>query len=116
VRIFVIYKPLRFFTFLAFATALPGLVGIARFLVYWAAGQGGGHLQSLILSGALVATAAIFQMGGLMADVVAANRRLLEDIRARQLRSDIEARRQAAEVRQTPARRSARRAADAGVS
>jgi glycosyltransferase involved in cell wall biosynthesis len=116
VRIFVVYKPLRFFTILAGLTALPGLIGIGRFLVYWAMGQGGGHVQSLILSGALVATAAIFQMGGLMADVVAANRRLLEDIRARQLRSDIEARRQAAEVRQTPARRSARRAADAGVS
>ena len=92
VRIFVVYKPLRFFTFLALATALPGFIGIARFLVYWAAGDGGGRLQSLILSGALVATAAIFQMGGLMADVVAANRRLLEDIRARQLRRDVEAR------------------------
>jgi glycosyltransferase involved in cell wall biosynthesis len=92
VRIFVVYKPLRFFTFLAGLIALPGLIGIGRFLVYWAAGEGGGHLQSLILSGALVATAAIFQMGGLMADVVAANRRLLEDIRARQLRGDIEAR------------------------
>jgi glycosyltransferase involved in cell wall biosynthesis len=111
VRIFVVYKPLRFFTFLAGLTALPGLIGIGRFLVYWAAGEGGGHLQSLILSGALVATAAIFQMGGLMADVVAANRRLLEDIRARQLRGDIEARRQAAAARQTPARRPAKAAA-----
>jgi hypothetical protein len=43
-----------------------------------------------------------------MADVVAANRRLLEDIRARQLRGDIEARRQAAAARQTPARRPAK--------
>jgi glycosyltransferase involved in cell wall biosynthesis len=112
VRIFVVYKPLRFFTFLAGLTALPGLIGIGRFLVYWAAGEGGGHLQSLILSGALVATAAIFQMGGLMADVVAANRRLLEDIRARQLKGDIEARlaRRAA-ARQTPARRPAKAAA-----
>jgi glycosyltransferase involved in cell wall biosynthesis len=112
VRIFVVYKPLRFFTFLAGLIALPGLIGIGRFLVYWAAGEGGGHLQSLILSGALVATAAIFQMGGLMADVVAANRRLLEDIRARQLRGDIEARlaRRAAAARQTPARRPAKAA------
>jgi glycosyltransferase involved in cell wall biosynthesis len=92
VRIFVVYKPLRFFTFLAALTALPGFIGIGRFLVYTAAGAGSGHLQSLIISGALVATAAIFQMGGLMADVVAANRRLLEDIRSRQLRRDIEAR------------------------
>jgi len=107
VRIFVVYKPLRFFTFLAFATALPGLIGIARFLVYWAAGQGGGHLQSLILSGALVATAAIFQMGGLMADVVSANRRLLEDIRARQLRRDTDARRAPGKTRPAAAPRPA---------
>ncbi|MFW6076950.1 MAG: glycosyltransferase family 2 protein [Hyphomicrobiales bacterium] len=93
VRIFVVYKPLRFFTFLALVTALPGFVGIARFLVYWAMGQGGGHVQSLILSGALVATAAIFQMGGLMADVIAANRRLLEDIRARLRRRHVDSRR-----------------------
>jgi hypothetical protein len=47
-----------------------------------------------------------------MADVVAANRRLLEDIRARQLRGDIEARlaRRAAAARQTPARRPAKAA------
>jgi hypothetical protein len=93
VRIFVVYKPLRFFTILAAITALPGIAGMARFLAYAATGQGGGHIQSLIISGALVATGAIFQMGGLMADVIAANRRLLEDIRSRQLRSDIEARR-----------------------
>jgi glycosyltransferase involved in cell wall biosynthesis len=103
VRIFVVYKPLRFFTILAGLTALPGIIGIGRFLFYYATGEGGGHVQSLVLSGALIATAAIFQMGGLMADVVAANRRLLEDIRARQLRRDVEARRaHAGELRQAP--------------
>ena len=115
VRIFVVYKPLRFFTILAALTALPGLVGMARFLFYSAMGQGGGHIQSLIISGALVATGAIFQMGGLMADVVAANRRLLEDIRARQLRSDIEARRvRSADVpyRASPRKRGSREVAE----
>ncbi|HEX2257918.1 MAG TPA: glycosyltransferase family 2 protein [Afifellaceae bacterium] len=90
-RIFVVYKPLRFFTILAALLALPGLAGIARFLVFYAMGQGGGHVQSLVISGALLAVAAILQMGGLIADIVAANRRLLEDIRARQLRREIEA-------------------------
>jgi glycosyltransferase involved in cell wall biosynthesis len=114
VRIFVVYKPLRFFTFLAALTALPGFAGIARFLVYSATGQGGGHVQSLVISGALIATAAIFQMGGLMADVVAANRRLLEDIRARQLRRDIDARRERAAASpglRAEAKRPAKRAA-----
>ena len=114
VRIFVVHKPLRFFTFLAFFTALPGLVGIARFLIYVAMGQGGGHLQSLIISGALIATAAIFQMGGLMADVVAANRRLLEDIRSRQLRGDIEARRNRAADAASPGPRGSGRGEPSG--
>jgi len=112
VRIFVVYKPLRFFTILAGLTALPGFVGIGRFFVYYGMGEGGGHVQSLVISSALVATAAIFQMGGLMADVMAANRRLLEDIRARQLRRDVEARLAArAAARQTPTRRPAKAAA-----
>jgi glycosyltransferase involved in cell wall biosynthesis len=90
IRIFVIYRPLRFFTILAALLALPGLMGIARFLVFYAMGGGHGHVQSLVISGALIGLGAIVQMGGLIADVIAANRRLLEDIRARQLRSELE--------------------------
>jgi glycosyltransferase involved in cell wall biosynthesis len=90
IRVFVIYRPLRFFTILAALLALPGLVGIVRFLAFYATGNGGGHVQSLVVSAALVAMGAIVQMGGLIADIIAANRRLLEDIRARQLRSELE--------------------------
>jgi glycosyltransferase involved in cell wall biosynthesis len=102
IRVFVIYRPLRFFTILAALLALPGLVGVVRFLAFYAIGNGGGHVQSLVISAALVGVAAIVQMGGLIADIIAANRRLLEDIRARQLRSELErARSQAAKsVRQ----------------
>ena len=42
------------------------------------------------LASILIGLAAVVQMGGLLADIVAANRRLLEDIRARQLRAEIE--------------------------
>jgi glycosyltransferase involved in cell wall biosynthesis len=89
IRIFVIYKPLRFFTILAVLLAAPGLVGIARFLVFYGMGKGLGHVQSLIISAALVGLAGIVQIGGLIAEIIAANRRLLEDIRARQLRGEI---------------------------
>jgi glycosyltransferase involved in cell wall biosynthesis len=89
-RIFVIYKPLRFFTALAAFVALFGVIGIFRFLYFVAIGDSAGHVQSLVLAGALIAVAAIIQIGGLLADIVAANRNLLEDIRARQLRSEIE--------------------------
>jgi glycosyltransferase involved in cell wall biosynthesis len=92
VRIFIIYQPLRFFTVLAALLALPGLAGIVRFLVYYGVGEGAGHIQSLVISGALIGSAAIVQMGGLLADIVSANRRLLEDIRTRQLRTEIQGR------------------------
>jgi hypothetical protein len=92
VRIFIIYKPLRFFTFAALAIGIPGIIGFVRFLVLFATGNGSGHVQSLVVSGALLAMAAVLQMGGLLADIVAANRRLLEDIRARQFSAEIETR------------------------
>ena len=59
--------------------AAAGLLGIGRFLYFFAVGQGGGHIQSLILSGVLLVIA--FQVGlvGLAADLIAANRRLLEE-------------------------------------
>ena len=89
-RISVIYRPLQFFTGLAAFVALFGAIGIIRFLYFVAIGESQGHIQSLVLSGALMAVAAIIQVGGLLADIVAANRNLLEDIRARQLRAEIE--------------------------
>lgn len=84
-RIFVVYAPLRFFTALAALVVLPGLVGVARFLWLFAMDGGGGHIQSLVLSGALLAMASILFAVGILADLIAVNRTLLEDIRARDL-------------------------------
>jgi len=89
-RIFVLYKPFRFFALLATIIAAPGLFGVARFLYFYATGAGGGHIQSLVISAALIASAAVLGIGGLLADLIAANRTLLEDLRTRQLRSDSE--------------------------
>ena len=90
VRIFVIYKPFRFFFLLSVLVALPGLLSIMRFLSYYAAGDGSGHIQSLVIAAALIACAAVLAVGGLLADLIAANRALLEDLRTRQLRCEIE--------------------------
>lgn len=84
-RVFVIYAPLRFFSAIAAVTALPGLVVIGRFLFLYASGDGTGHIQSLILAAALLAMSAVFLAVGVLADLIAANRSLLEDIRAREL-------------------------------
>jgi glycosyltransferase involved in cell wall biosynthesis len=99
VRISVLYSPVRFFALLALIVGLPGLLGVARFLTYYLRGEGNGHVQSLVLSGALLATAVVLMMAGILADLIAANRLLLEDIRARQLRHSV-APKQAVEVPQ----------------
>ena len=90
VRIFVIYKPFRFFLLLSAVVALPGVAGFLRFLYYYVADTGSGHIQSLVISAALIACAAVLGIGGLLADLIAANRALLEDLRTRQLRQEIE--------------------------
>lgn len=84
-RVFVIYAPLRFFFAIAAVFALPALLAIGRFLVFYMAGDGTGHVQSLILAAALMAMATVFLAVGVLADLVATNRNLLEDIRAREL-------------------------------
>lgn len=86
-RVFVLYAPLRFFLSLAALCALPGVAGVMRFLGFYFAGDGSGHVQSLILSSALLAMAMVLMAIGILGDMIAANRTLLEDIRARDLLS-----------------------------
>lgn len=88
VRIFVLYKPLRFFLLLGTLCLLPGIALGVRFVLAYAAGEGGGHVQSLILAAILIVTAVIVYAAGLIADLIAANRILLEEIRMRQLRNE----------------------------
>jgi glycosyltransferase involved in cell wall biosynthesis len=96
-RIFVLYKPFRFFFVVGTAFLLPGLwIGI-RFLAAYSAGEGQGHVQSLILAAILIVLAFVTYAAGLLADLIAANRRLLEEVRMRQLRSEVDAIRHAAQ-------------------
>jgi glycosyltransferase involved in cell wall biosynthesis len=80
VRIFVVYKPFRFF--MAIASLLFGLgflLGL-RFLYFYQTGGGDGHMQSVVLAGVLMGMG--FQTGliAFVADLLAVNRQLLERI------------------------------------
>ncbi len=84
VRIFVIYRPFRFFG--AIGAVLFGagfLIGI-RFLWFYLGGEGGGHIQSLILASSLLVMGFQTLLIAFVADLLAANRKLLEDVRYRQ--------------------------------
>lgn len=92
VRSFMMYKPLRFFLGIGSVLFLCGALLGVRFLFYYAAGSGNGHVQSLILASILMLMG--FQTGviGLLADIIAANRKILEDVQyhARKLDYDRE--------------------------
>lgn len=80
VRIFITYKPFRFFVVLGTSVfAIGFLVGL-RFLYHYLIGHGAGHIQSLILSALLMGTGFFLGVTGLMADLISVNRKLLEDI------------------------------------
>ena len=80
VRSFMMYKPLRFFTLIGGIFLLIGLALGIRFLVYFFMGAGTGHIQSLILASTLSMMGFMTVIIGLQADVIAGNRKLLEDI------------------------------------
>ncbi len=84
-RVFVIYAPLHFFFTLAALFALPAVAAVGRFLYFYATDGGAGHVQSLVLAGVMLAMATILFAVGIIADLISANRTLLEDIRAREL-------------------------------
>jgi len=88
IRIFIIYRPFIFFSFIAGAFSLTGLIFIIRFLFFYFNGKGSGHVQSLILAGVLVSIGFQTFLFAITADLLAANRKLLEDIRY-QVKKDI---------------------------
>jgi len=94
-RVFVLYKPLRFFSAIGALLLLPGIVLGLRFLYEYLANGGGGHVQSLILSAILIVSAMIVFVAGVLSDLISSNRILLEELRMRQLRSEIDASRDA---------------------
>jgi glycosyltransferase involved in cell wall biosynthesis len=90
VRIFVLYKPLRFFMTVGTLVLIPGIAIGVRFLIAYVDGRGEGHIQSLILAAVFAVTAVIIYAAGIIADLVAANRVLLEEVRMRLLRAEID--------------------------
>ena len=84
VRIFVIYRPVRFFGTIALLLFGTGFLIGLRFLYYYAAGNGSGHIQSLILASVLLTMGFQTFLVAFIADLLAANRKLLEDVRLMQ--------------------------------
>ena len=80
IRAYMMYKPLRFFIGLG---SIPLLIGIAigiRYVVLLCMGAGNGNVQSLILCSLLIMIGVLVMVLGMLADMIAANRKMLENI------------------------------------
>jgi hypothetical protein len=80
VRVFVTYKPFRFFAVAGAALFGTGFLVGLRFLYYYVTAGGAGHVQSLILSALLLGMGFFLLIVGLLADLLAVNRTLLEGL------------------------------------
>jgi hypothetical protein len=79
-RIFTLYKPLYFFFLLGNIPLSIGIVLGIRWLIYFFIGSEKTRLPSLILAAILILIGFQLWIFGLVADLIAANRKLLEEI------------------------------------
>jgi glycosyltransferase involved in cell wall biosynthesis len=86
-RIFIVYKPFGAFSTVAAVAFLPGLALGVRFLYYYVANAGAGHIQSVILAALLMGVGFFLFVTGLVVDLISVNRKLLEriDVRLRRV-------------------------------
>lgn len=89
-RAYMMYKPLKCFTFLAMPPILAGVLIGGRFLLNYFQGIGSGHIQSLILACTLIIIGFLTGMIGLVGDIMAANRKILQDVQYHVRRSEYE--------------------------
>lgn len=86
-RGYTMHRPLRAFMMLAALFFIAGTTIGTRFLVLYLTTEGyTGHIQSLILASILTIAAFLMVVLGVLGDLVAANRRLIEDVRYRLIR------------------------------
>lgn len=83
IRMFVVYRPFRFFAIISAIFLILGLLTGGRFLYFYANGEGSGHVQSLILASILIITGVQTAVIAIASDLLSINRKLLEDIQIR---------------------------------
>ena len=79
-RIYTLYEPLRVFFFIGATLFGLGALLLLRYVYFLIIWKGGEHIPSLVISAILVILGFQVIIIGLISDIMAANRRLLEDI------------------------------------
>lgn len=81
VRLYAFYEPLRTFFYLSLPFFFVGTAAVLRFLYLYATDQTGigRHVQSLVIGGTLLTVGFLLFIFGVLADLIAANRMLIEE-------------------------------------
>lgn len=82
IRVFVIYRPFRFFASIGIALFTLGFIIGLRFLYKWLTVDYDGHIQSLILASSLLIIGFQTILIAFVADLLSANRKLMEEVRS----------------------------------
>ncbi len=89
-RIFMTYKPLRFFLILGSIPFSIGFLLGVRWLIFFLGGSERTRIPSLILASILMLMGFQLWILGLVADIMAVNRKLLEEIQLRLRRAELD--------------------------
>ncbi|MBI1806068.1 MAG: glycosyltransferase family 2 protein [Ignavibacteria bacterium] len=94
ILIYTMYNPLRVFTMLALIFSVPGVVLVLRFFYFYISlpHVQTGHIQSLIIAAVLLVIGFQILLFGLLSDITAKNRKLMEDVLIRIKKQDLDAR------------------------
>jgi hypothetical protein len=84
------YEPLKVFVLLGSVLLFAGIALGARYAYFWALGDIRGHLQSAILSVLLLILGFQTLQWGIMADLMASNRKLIEDLLYRVRKAELD--------------------------
>lgn len=80
-RIYTMYEPLKIFFYIGILLSSLGILLFLRFLwFYFFTSEGGGHVQSLLFGIAFLVVGVQIFLIGLVADLIASNRKLLEQV------------------------------------
>ncbi len=80
VRAYAMYRAIRVFFSIGIGMIALGVALGIRYIYFVFQGKGGGHIQSVILAAVLLIVGFQTMLNGLLADLIASNRKLLEEI------------------------------------
>lgn len=80
IRSYIMYKPLRFFVGGGTILIIAGAIFYLRFFIYVFMGEGSGYIKSMIFATFLILLGSQSFLIGILADIIASNRKLSEEI------------------------------------